>query len=98
MAKNGGLGKLAIIGGIIAFIMLSLIFIPAIISPAASTSELQKYQNDSANSTIEVVEGTSKLSAMMYSAGLPTIMMIFGLFALIFIVYIAAKRLMRRKK
>jgi len=96
MAK-AGLGKLAIIGGIIAIIMLAIIFIPAIISPSVSTSDLFKY-NESANSTIKVVEGTSKLSSMVYSVGLPTIMLVLGLFALIFIVYIAAKRLMRRKK
>lgn len=96
MAKNG-LGKLAIIGGIIAIIMLALIFVPAIIAPSTTTSDLYKY-NESANATIKVVEGTSKLSVMLYSAGLPTIMLILGLFALIFIVYIAAKRLMRRKK
>ena len=97
MAKNG-LGKLAIIGGVIAIIMLALIFVPAIIAPAASTSDLSKYENGSANSTIQIVEGQSKLTAMMYSAGLPTVMMVLGLFALIFIIYIAAKRLMRRKK
>jgi len=96
MAK-AGLGKLAIIGGIIAIIMLAIIFIPAIISPSVSTSDLFKY-NESANSTIKVVEGTSKLSSMVYSVGLPTIMLVLGLFALIFIVYFAAKRLMRRKK